>query len=326
LLGALLAAVACSTPRGEDITGETHFLRLCDAEANDCGAGLLCACGVCTRVCEVSSDCAAFPSADCIASASSPPPQMCADPAPAGRCDVTCVSDADCQVVSGSHRCNLGFCRAGSNPGGCPTGEVEGNQVLVLGDSFMAASHQITAGVEELARGAGALRSGQRYRDESTLTGNALALGGNGIMNQYDRGIAGGSVEVAIMNGGGADVLAGSCADPPDAGCPIFTEAVAGAEELFVRMAADGVSAVVYAFYPDPVDEPMRAKMDVLRPLLQAVCEASPTPCFWLDLRPVFEGRYTEYVGTNGLNPTALGSQASAAAIWATMQEHCIAQ
>ena len=108
VLGALIAAVSCSTPRGEDITGETHFLRLCDAEANDCGAGLVCACGVCTRVCEVSSDCAAFPSADCIGSSASPAPQMCEDPAPAGRCDVTCVSDADCGVVSSEHRCNLG--------------------------------------------------------------------------------------------------------------------------------------------------------------------------------------------------------------------------
>jgi hypothetical protein len=190
----------------------------------------------------------------------------------------------------------------------------------------MALTHQVTAGVEELARAAGALPAGQRYRDESTALNNALALGGNGIAAQYGRAAAEGGVAIVLMNGGGADVLNGSCEDPPEPTCPALTAASAAAAGLFEQMANDGVSHVVYAFYPNPVDTEVRGRMDVLRPLIEEACAASPVPCHFLDLRPVFEGRYAEFIMPDGLNPTASGAQAAAAAIWATMQQYCVAQ
>ena len=51
-----------------------------------------------------------------------------------------------------------------------------------------------------------------------------------------------------------------------------------------------------------------------------------PLPCHWLDLRTVFAGHYAEYVQADQLNPTDAGARASADAIWATMQQYCIAQ
>lgn len=353
LLGTLLAAFACSEPQSQDITGETHFLTRCDAASAACGSGLVCLCGVCTRACDATDDCSAFASAECVAATS---PAACGESQQVNRCDVSCSTSADCAVVSGAHRCDLGFCRAGSGSGGlggaggagggnslgggggggdagssggtgeCERGEVTGNQVVVLGDTFMALTHQITAGVEELARAGGSLPAGQRYRDESTILNNALALNGNGIEGQYARAVEEGSVSVVIMNGGGADVLNGSCDDPPTPECPVLAAATEAARELFARMATDGVAHVVYAFYPDPVDVTVREKMDVLRPQLEAVCEQSPAPCHWLDLRAVFEGRYAEYIAPDGLNPTAAGSLAAADAIWRTMQEYCVAQ
>jgi hypothetical protein len=83
-----------------------------------------------------------------------------------------------------------------------------------------------------------------------------------------------GLVGVVIMNGGGADVIGGVCDDPPTAACDAPAGAAQGARDLFARTAADGVSHIIYAFYP---------------------------------------------------NPTTAGSDATASAIWATMQEHCIA-
>jgi len=91
-------------------------------------------------------------------------------------------------------------------------------------------------------------------------------------------------------------------------------------------MAADGVAHVVYAFYPDPVDATLRAKMDVLRPLLERACKNSALTCHFLDLRSAFANRYDEYIQADGMNPTEAGSQASAQAIWAVMQKECIAQ
>jgi hypothetical protein len=203
---------------------------------------------------------------------------------------------------------------------------LEGNQVVVLGDTFMALTHQVTAGVEELARASGALPAGQRYRDVSSALENALAWNGKGIAAQYARALAESSPSVVIMNGGGADALNGSCDTPPDASCPALIAAADAARELFASMAAGGVTDVVYAFYPDPQTATVRAKMDVLRPLLRAACDSSPVPCHWLDLRPTFEGRYAEYITPDGLNPTAEGALAAAVAIWDTMRMNCVAQ
>lgn len=352
LLSALLAAVACSDAQGSDINGETHFLKLCQDDAAACGSGLACLCGVCTRACEASSDCSAFPAAECVTPTAPASPAACGSE-PVSRCDVRCDADSDCRVLTSAHRCEAGFCRAPSNSGGtagsgaggsggsagagaggdsagaaggdaCARGETAGNQVVVLGDTFMALTHQVTAGIEELARAAGVLPAGERYRDESSSMNNGLAAGG--ILDQYAGAFADAPVAVVIMNGGGADVLGASCDEPPSAACPAIDAAATAVRELFARMAADGVEHVVYAFYPDPGDAGVRARMDALRPVVEVACAESPVPRHFRDLRPAFEGRYAEYIAPDGLNPTAAGSLAAANAIWATMQEFCVAQ
>jgi hypothetical protein len=91
-------------------------------------------------------------------------------------------------------------------------------------------------------------------------------------------------------------------------------------------MATDGVSQVVYAFYPDPVDAAMRERMDALRSLIEPICASSAVPCHWVDLRPVLSRPEGGYLSADGLIPTAAGSQVSAVAIWTMMQRECIAQ
>ncbi len=322
LLGTVLLLSSCrsaSSPTG----GETHFLRTCSADPA-CGDGLSCVCGACTRSCTSSADCSGLTLARCVAPAE---PSACSDTG--ARCEVVCNVDADCRALSEAHRCVLNVCRAGTNsPDGgmttCEQGTVAANEVLVIGDSFFALSHQVTAYLEELARKAGALGAGERYRDNSNTTTNALAMGGNGILEQYRRGVAEAPVEVVIMNGGGTDMLVTACSAPVDE-CPALVDAAAAAEVLLGEMAADGVSDVVYAFYPDPTDPEMLERMDALRRLIEPVCAASPVPCHWVDLRATL-GASPDYMSADGLIPTALGSEASAGAIWSTMQEECIAQ
>jgi hypothetical protein len=273
---------------------------------------------VCTVACSERSECSSFPVAECVQS------KACAE---AAHCDVSCVSDVDCTALSAAHACVAGTCRAASTdePQSCPHGEVAANQVLLIGDSFFASSHQVTAYLEELARSNGALSAGERYRDNSRLVGNALALGGNGILAQYTEAAEEAPARVVIMNGGGADVLLGSC-DVADSSCPTLVAAATAAEELFAKLADDGVEHVVYAFYPDPEDAAVRARMDAFRPLAESACAESPVPCEWLDLRRVFDMKYMDYIGNDGLNPTAEGSRASATAIWQVMQSRCLAQ
>jgi len=127
------------------------------------------------------------------------------------------------------------------------------------------------------------------------------------------------------MDGGGADALLGSC-DSANASCAVVTVAAAAAQALFAKMATDNVEQVVFAFYPDPGDANVKARIDALRPLIQSACENAPLPCHWLDLRTVFAGHYPEYVQADQLNPTDTGARASAQAIWSTMQQYCVAQ
>lgn len=311
-VGLALAAFGCngSAQSADPTGGETHFLSLC-ADSSECGETLSCLSGVCTRSCNLAASCEPFPGAECIAPS---------EPGAPSYCDLRCSSDAVCRGLSELHRCVAGACRAGTD---CEGGQVAPNQVLVMGDSFFAASHQITAYLEDLARNAGVLSPGERYRDNSSLLGNTLA--GGGIAEQYASAAAEAEVKVVVMNGGGADALLASC-ETPSVECPALGEAISAAEELLVQMAADGVEHVVYGFYPNPVDASTRAKVDALRPSIQAACEASALPCHWLDLRPVFEGRYDEYVLPDGMNPTPAGSQATAAAVWDVFARNCIAQ
>jgi hypothetical protein len=338
LLIALACAFGCRAEKTDPTGGETHFLMRCDSNADSCGAPLQCVCGVCTLPCAERATCQALPTAQCVPSSAV---QGCAETTGSGICDVGCVVNADCAALSSSHRCEQGVCRAGSLSSGgaggapamqadaganaCVRGTVTANQVLVIGDSFFASSHQITAYLEAMARDAGAISAGERYRDRSDLVANGLALGGNGIAAQYAGGASEAPVKVVVMNGGGADTLLGSC-DVVDSHCPVLANAATAAEKLLAKMASDQVQHVIYVFYPDPGDAKVRANLDALRPLIQSVCESAPVPCHWLDLRSVFAGHYPAYVQSDQLNPTDAGSQASAKAIWDTMQASCIAQ
>lgn len=323
LLLLLFFGSSCGQERSDPTGGETHFLTRCAPESSSCGSGLLCLCGVCTVGCDARAACQGLPDAACVPSQSS---ASCGEAEKTGHCDVACIGDDDCVVLSSAHRCEGGVCRAGATEtSACVHGEVAANQVLLIGDSFFASTHQITAYLEDTARGASVLAAGERYRDNSRLLENALALGGKGIAAQYQAGAAESKVQVVIMNGGGADLLLGAC-ESADADCPVIVDAAAAAAELLAQMAADGVLHVVYVFYPDPVDAGVRAKMDALRPLIQAACEASPVACHWLDLRSEFAGQYAAYITPDGLNPTAAGSQATARATWAVMQQYCVAQ
>jgi hypothetical protein len=322
LLALGLAGFACANTREDPTGGETHFLARCDDNASACGSDLVCVCHVCTLPCSQAATCTRFPSATC---ASTPTGDACAEATP-GYCEVGCTADDDCAALSASHVCVDGACRSVETaPTACEPSGVTSNEVVLLGDIFFAASHGITAFVEDAARQSGVLSAGERYRDFSGVTGNTLALLGNGLADQYAAAAAEGPVKVVIMTGGGADVLIGSC-DVIAADCPLLVDAANAASALFERMANDGVEHIVYVFYPDPTDATLREEVETLRPLLQSACEGSPTACHWVDLRPAFAGNEATYLNKEGTTPTTAGAQASAAAIWSVMQQECIAQ
>jgi hypothetical protein len=89
-------------------------------------------------------------------------------------------------------------------------------------------------------------------------------------------------------------------------------------------MSSDGVMHVVFVGYPDPVPSAPRARMDALRPLLESACAESDVPCTWVDLRPAFMDRYSEYVQADGLNLTDAGAATAAQVVSLAMEENCV--
>jgi hypothetical protein len=193
------------------------------------------------------------------------------------------------------------------------TGQTSGNEVVIIGDSVIAAG-AIPEAIEALAQDAGSLAQDDHYVDNS-VSGTMLA--NNQIPNQYSQAQANNDIRFVLMNGGGVD-----CQNNNPEG------ALTGAQSLFEAMEQDGVEAVLYFFYADPMGsqwEALETCLDTLRPQMQALCEGLAAPkCYFLDLRPVWEG-HPEYT-SDGLHPTAAGSTATGEAIWEAMVDHCVAQ
>src|SRR5690606_2788496 len=188
----------------------------------------------------------------------------------------------------------------------------------------LADSGQLTVELEALAQGAGALDSGSSYRDHSSTLVSPFGEA-NDLFGQYDAAAMEGAARFIVLDVGGADALV-ACPDPLTPDCPSLQNARQGTEGLLDRFHSDGVERVVLFFYPDPADEALLARFDVLRPLIETACVEGPVDCHFVDLRPTFTGREDELLGAEGLLPTPAGSAAAAAVIWSAMQQNCVAQ
>ncbi|WP_233562211.1 SGNH/GDSL hydrolase family protein [Sorangium cellulosum] len=197
----------------------------------------------------------------------------------------------------------------------CVKGQTKGNQVAVIGESFIAATHGITQQIEKQAKANGSLAENERYIDNS-VSGTTLA--NDQIPSQYRKAAENGMIKYVLMDGGGNDCLLRGDGDG----------ALAAAESLFETMAEDNVEKVLYFFYPDPIGNQfssLKSCLDTLRPKMKELCDGLTSPkCYWLDLRPVWNGHndYTQ----DGIHPTAAGSIATGDAVWESMVENCVAQ
>jgi hypothetical protein len=307
-----------------ELGSETHFLGSC---ATTCDGGLSCVCGVCTKLCDEDGACQAL-SADaaCVPAAAHADAASCAASETRSFCDVSCSTDADCSSLDGGARCDAGFCRPGAAPNepACERSDMTGSRVAVFGDALIELT-PFTTHLEELARNEGSLAPGGRFRSYATALNSFLAGATLSLSVQYDQARGEGPLSVAVMNGGETDMLQGTCGDAPEPDCAAVQAAADGLSTLFSRMAADGVTEVVYFFYADPVERPMvKAGLDTLRPLVQDICGTAPLPCHFIDLRPVFENHYDEYVSTDGLVFSEDGARAAAATVWQRMQSECV--
>ncbi|PYG87656.1 dockerin type I repeat protein [Ruminiclostridium sufflavum DSM 19573] len=192
--------------------------------------------------------------------------------------------------------------------------KIKGSEVLVIGDSFLALSKEITKRLEENAKKAGILDANDHFKDNS-VSGTMLNGGiSPTIPTQYKNGVNAGTIKYVIMDGGGNDCMMGS-----------VDGAASSFKTLIKQMESDGIVKLFYLFYPDAQGSlagTLNPNLTRLRPIIQETVTNSTSPKgYFLDLRPAFDGKYSQYILSDGIHPTTAGSVAAADAIWAEMQK-----
>lgn len=229
---------------------------------------------------------------------------------------------------------------SGGAPPSCPSSSVTGDQVVFIGDSFLAApTSEIAPRLEMLWQRDGSLgySASPRYHQ---LVGTTMAQ----IAAQYDAAHAADpDIKVVIADGGGNNVLINdrSCltqAPPANAGCTkTITDALAIADTTMGKMEADGVLHLVFFFYPHEPTQGLyqgtapaiNDTLDYTEPLARGTCERHPI-CLFVSLREATGDApgsgYTErgYINPNDVHPSPQGSQFFAEAIWSAMKAECI--
>jgi hypothetical protein len=218
---------------------------------------------------------------------------------------------------AGTGGAGAGAGAGGTGSGECQKGTTMGNEVLFIGESFIAAS-SIPEETTKLARAAGSLGPSDSYVDRS-VSGTWIGNGaGNSIPNQYRNNSDG--VRFVLMNGGGNDCWQGGQESHR-------TAALNAAEELFQDMAENGVEKIVYFFYPDPIGNQyasLTACLDLLRPAMKDLCDSQTAPeCYWVDLRETWDG-HPEYT-SDGIHVAGPGNVPTATAIFEAMEANCVA-
>jgi len=208
-------------------------------------------------------------------------------------------------------------------------------QVVIIGDSYVtgASSPALQPALAAVVPQAASYRN---YAVAGTSMGNGQ------IPSQFDTAAQQNpDIKLVIMTGGGNDVLvlnrqclsAGSSTNAQCQG--VIQTAIDAATTMFQKMNTVGVSDVIYFFYPHlPTTSLLGGPtaneiLDYSYPLTKASCDDAlaqvGVACHFIDLRPVFEG-HTDYIGLDGVHPTAAGQTAIAGAIAQTMQRDCLGQ
>jgi hypothetical protein len=189
-------------------------------------------------------------------------------------------------------------------------------EVQIIGDSIFDLSGDIQLDLKAL--------SGKTYKDRS-VSGEKIA----GIISQYDRAISGTpTLKTVIADGGGNDILQGSAdcdSDPLTQGCIDVIDYVADQMEVILDdMYTDGVDDCVWlGYYHLTLDEVEKNEaVDYAYTLYPAIFADTrmnlygPGGAYMIDPRSSISA---SQVKSDGIHPTASGSQVLANMIWGQM-------
>ena len=194
-------------------------------------------------------------------------------------------------------------------------GQINGNDVVINGESFFAASN-IRSELTRLARRDGYINQNESFR-QIAVSGASISQ----ILGFYNS--CNPKPKYLITDGGGIDMM-GDCGSNPTKDCSVIQSALNTMQQYITSMRENGTKKFLYMRYPDPQGgfyANLKANHDVFMPEVEKLCKASSDPeCLWVDLRPVWEGHYSEYT-SDGIHCTNAGGTATAEAFWKAIKE-----
>jgi hypothetical protein len=195
----------------------------------------------------------------------------------------------------------------------CLRGQVNANEVLWIGDSWILNPGNQRTRLRDLARAAGAIGTNEDYAS-AAAAGAYMA----DVAKQYDDRVGGTTeIKVLLMDGGTFDTIMRGASEA------IVTGVVGTFKDHLGKVYDDGtVQHVVYFLCPELANI---TGVAILRPLLKEACALSKVPCHFLDLQEVWVG-HPEYTAAGDFFPSEAGANALAEEIWRIMQQNCVAQ
>jgi lysophospholipase L1-like esterase len=203
----------------------------------------------------------------------------------------------------------------------------QGNELLLIGDSYIDTPVYLTPVLEADATMDMQLPAGQHY--------NVQAVAGTQspqIKQQWEANKSPAPIFV-VMDGGGNDVLIGApqclSAAVDDPTCDgIADMANATIKSIWTEMKAAGVKGVVYFFYPHIPLAAGGGVVDYSLPKARESCDSmndDTFKCVFVDTQPTLDN-HPEYYG-DGIHPSMQGGpQALAGVVWKAMKDNCIGQ
>jgi len=217
-----------------------------------------------------------------------------------------------------------------------------GKEVWFIGDSYsdyFVAHSPLATLVADRAKKDMALMSNDSYRNLA-VAGTTLAAPPAAIQAQWSDNKSMKPIKVIVMTGGGNDVLINNPQCRPEgsekqAECMQVVQASLDvAKEMFASMKMEGVSDVIYFWYPHIPGGPLTSGetgisiSDYTYPMLEAVAKAATTDTFHVFMVPtveIFMG-HPEYFFSDGLHANDVGEGKIADAVWSVMKDNCIGQ
>ncbi len=196
--------------------------------------------------------------------------------------------------------------------------KLKGTDLVVNGESFFAASN-IRDELTRLARADGVLGANDKF-GQVAVSGASISQ----ILNQFKN--CNPKPKYLISDGAGIDLMdmGNVCGNNRTADCSLIKSCKNTLLQYLDEMKKSGTKKLLWMVYPDPQGSNwgnLKANQDIWAQVVPPIINALEDPLkgYLIDLRPVWQGKYSQYT-SDGIHCTNAGGTATAEALWKAMK------